>query len=470
MYLGQIVDVGPADAVFEAPHHPYTEALLSAIPTLEPDAKARMKLHGTLPSPADPPTGCRFHTRCPRFLGRGVHDGRAAVAVDLGRRALPVSHRAGRAGPPSDGRRRDGSGRPCPTVMSVHNMHGVCTLCMPSTMIEPVEPAVSGCQAVERAITILELFDETPDGARDRRRGSRARRAPQHRLAADGDPRAPAACSSSTTPPAATGSGWASCTLAGHVLNRFPVRALRRAGCCASCATRPARPPGSASSTGTASPISTRPSSPHVTVNVDWVGVRQELTEGVTGRLLLAYQPRRRDRPARGRGAAGGARALRDGARGGAPPRAMPFGSATPRTATPAWPCRSATRRASSSRRSRSAARGSASTSERLRERAPARRRSRPPRASPRRWDTAPPDAARSGRGFYAVAAPVGHGVRRAGRRRSDARGGAAPARFARRPAACLGHGRRRVRRARRRPAGPARRERAQRARGVDGS
>jgi peptide/nickel transport system ATP-binding protein len=69
MYLGQIVDVGPADAVFEAPHHPYTEALLSAIPTLDPDAKARMKLHGTLPSPSDPPSGCRFHTRCPRFLG-----------------------------------------------------------------------------------------------------------------------------------------------------------------------------------------------------------------------------------------------------------------------------------------------------------------------------------------------------------------------------------------------------------------
>jgi peptide/nickel transport system ATP-binding protein len=69
MYLGQIVDVGPADAVFEAPHHPYTEALLSAIPTLEPGGKARMKLHGTLPSPSDPPSGCRFHTRCPRFLG-----------------------------------------------------------------------------------------------------------------------------------------------------------------------------------------------------------------------------------------------------------------------------------------------------------------------------------------------------------------------------------------------------------------
>jgi peptide/nickel transport system ATP-binding protein len=69
MYLGQIVDVGPADAVFRAPHHPYTEALLSAIPTLDPEAKTRMKLHGTLPSPSDPPSGCRFHTRCPRFLG-----------------------------------------------------------------------------------------------------------------------------------------------------------------------------------------------------------------------------------------------------------------------------------------------------------------------------------------------------------------------------------------------------------------
>jgi peptide/nickel transport system ATP-binding protein len=69
MYLGQIVDVGPADAVFQPPHHPYTEALLSAIPTLDPEAKTRMKLHGTLPSPTDPPSGCRFHTRCPRFLG-----------------------------------------------------------------------------------------------------------------------------------------------------------------------------------------------------------------------------------------------------------------------------------------------------------------------------------------------------------------------------------------------------------------
>jgi peptide/nickel transport system ATP-binding protein len=70
MYLGWLVDVGTAESVFEPPHHPYTEALASAIPTLDLDApRPRIKLEGTLPSPADPPSGCRFHTRCPRFLG-----------------------------------------------------------------------------------------------------------------------------------------------------------------------------------------------------------------------------------------------------------------------------------------------------------------------------------------------------------------------------------------------------------------
>jgi peptide/nickel transport system ATP-binding protein len=69
MYLGQLVDVGPAAAVFAPPHHPYTEALLSAIPTLDLDARPRIKLTGPIPSPIDPPSGCRFHTRCPRLLG-----------------------------------------------------------------------------------------------------------------------------------------------------------------------------------------------------------------------------------------------------------------------------------------------------------------------------------------------------------------------------------------------------------------
>jgi peptide/nickel transport system ATP-binding protein len=75
MYLGQLVDIGPAEAVFAPPHHPYTEALLSAIPTLDPaEERPRIKLHGVLPSPADPPSGCRFHTRCPRFLGDVCRD------------------------------------------------------------------------------------------------------------------------------------------------------------------------------------------------------------------------------------------------------------------------------------------------------------------------------------------------------------------------------------------------------------
>jgi peptide/nickel transport system ATP-binding protein len=71
MYLGQLVDVGPAGAVFEPPHHPYTEALLSAMTTLEDldDPRPHVKLGGAMPSPSDPPSGCRFHTRCPRFLG-----------------------------------------------------------------------------------------------------------------------------------------------------------------------------------------------------------------------------------------------------------------------------------------------------------------------------------------------------------------------------------------------------------------
>ncbi len=70
LYLGQVMEEGPREHVLAAPHHPYTEALLSAAPTLPPaPAATPIRLAGELPSATAIPTGCRFHTRCPRFLG-----------------------------------------------------------------------------------------------------------------------------------------------------------------------------------------------------------------------------------------------------------------------------------------------------------------------------------------------------------------------------------------------------------------
>jgi peptide/nickel transport system ATP-binding protein len=72
LYLGRVMEVGPAERVFSGPHHPYTEALLSAVPSLDGARDTRIRLAGEIPSAADPPSGCVFHTRCPRRLASGI--------------------------------------------------------------------------------------------------------------------------------------------------------------------------------------------------------------------------------------------------------------------------------------------------------------------------------------------------------------------------------------------------------------
>jgi oligopeptide/dipeptide ABC transporter ATP-binding protein len=66
MYLGRIVELGGAKAVVQTPKHPYTQALVSAVPQIDPASqRTRIILAGEIPSPIDPPPGCPFHPRCP---------------------------------------------------------------------------------------------------------------------------------------------------------------------------------------------------------------------------------------------------------------------------------------------------------------------------------------------------------------------------------------------------------------------
>ena len=106
LYLGRLMELGTAEVVFSGPHHPYTEALLSAVPTIDGEQRQRIRLEGEIPSAADPPTGCVFHTRCPRFLGdRCVNEEPPLVEAEPGHhmrchipieelRQLQVSHPA----------------------------------------------------------------------------------------------------------------------------------------------------------------------------------------------------------------------------------------------------------------------------------------------------------------------------------------------------------------------------------------
>jgi oligopeptide/dipeptide ABC transporter ATP-binding protein len=101
MYLGRLVEVGPAYDVWSGPLHPYTEALLSAVPsTRAAHRRTRVRLEGDLPSPLDPPSGCRFRTRCPKATAvcaaeappmRRYAPGHLAACHHIGAPSLPAT-------------------------------------------------------------------------------------------------------------------------------------------------------------------------------------------------------------------------------------------------------------------------------------------------------------------------------------------------------------------------------------------
>jgi peptide/nickel transport system ATP-binding protein len=82
MYVGRIVELGTTDQIFEGPNHPYTEALLSAVPNVDGVERTRIPLLGEIPSPANPPSGCVFHTRCHRFIS-GLCDVEVPPMIEL---------------------------------------------------------------------------------------------------------------------------------------------------------------------------------------------------------------------------------------------------------------------------------------------------------------------------------------------------------------------------------------------------
>jgi peptide/nickel transport system ATP-binding protein len=87
MYLGRIVEEGPADDVFAKPNHPYTQALLAEVPRLDRRKRNFAPVKGEIPSPLDPPTGCHFHPRCPHAMDRCRAEAPALKAIAPGRKS-----------------------------------------------------------------------------------------------------------------------------------------------------------------------------------------------------------------------------------------------------------------------------------------------------------------------------------------------------------------------------------------------
>jgi len=87
MYLGRIVESGPADAIFPAPNHPYTQALLAEVGKVEPKKRRFVPIRGEIPSPLSPPSGCHFHPRCPHAMARCRETSPELVEIAPGRRS-----------------------------------------------------------------------------------------------------------------------------------------------------------------------------------------------------------------------------------------------------------------------------------------------------------------------------------------------------------------------------------------------
>ena len=96
MYVGEIVEEGPTERIFEQPEHPYTQGLLAAIPSTDPERRGlQARLSGDVPSPSNPPAGCRFHPRCPQVLDRCASESPVAHPVADGSSRCFLSERTG---------------------------------------------------------------------------------------------------------------------------------------------------------------------------------------------------------------------------------------------------------------------------------------------------------------------------------------------------------------------------------------